>query len=80
MLWLFGQFEQLQVLSCSWPGDLHIADRKDSVSLFCSTQAGSSQGQDEAEAGPAIIAEPGATIIAEPGATNIAEPGATIIA
>ena len=53
---------------------------KDSVSLFCSTQAGSSQVQDEAEAGPAIIAEPGATIIAEPGATNIAEPGATIIA
>ena len=50
------------------------------MSLFCSTQAGSSQGQDEAEAGPAIIAEPGATIIAEPGATNIAEPGATITA
>ena len=50
------------------------------MSLFCSTQTGSSLGQDEAEAGPAMIAEPGATIIAEPGATIIAEPGATIIA
>ena len=42
------------------------------MSQHCSTQTGSSQGQDEAEAGPAIIAEPGATIIAEPGATIIA--------
>ena len=42
------------------------------MSLFCSTQAGSSLGQDEADAGPAMIAEPGATIIAEPGATIIA--------
>ena len=54
--------------------------RKDSVSLFCSEQTGSSLGQDKAEAGPAVIAEPGATIIAEPGATTVAEPGATIIA
>ena len=50
------------------------------MSLFCSTEAGSSQGHEKAEAGPAIIVEPGATIIDEPGATNIAEPGATIIA
>ena len=72
--------EQLQVLSCSWPGDAHSTVMKDSVSLFCSTQTGSSLRQDKAGPGPAMIAEPGATIIVEPGTTTVDEPGATVIA
>ena len=59
---------------------LVVMVRKDSVSLFYSTQTGSSLGQEETVAGPAMNAEPGATIIVEPGSTTIAEPGATIIA